>query len=185
MPRQHRGGGEQLGPVGKGTIGREGHPRGLLARLAVDRGDVGVSRRAGGIEIGHPAGLREPGQHHVFTGHRLAVGVDGLFVDGVVEHQRNAAHYLDGAEIVIGDHLTIGSVEAETGEHTVERLCSGRGITRDAVDVVCREATVDGVIQRFRRRGPTRGQQPRREQHRGRNGADSRDSSCPGPCWTS
>ena len=86
--RHDRGRGEQLVVVDDVAIRDKGNPGLLLAWLAVDGGDVDVPGLAGGVEARIPAGLGRPGQDQVVTGDRLAVGVDRVVGDLVVEHQR-------------------------------------------------------------------------------------------------
>ena len=146
MRRQDRGGGEQLVVVDDVAVRGERHPGFLLPRLAIDRGDVDVARLARGIESGKPARLRSPRQHQVIAGDRLAVGVDRVVGDLVVQDQRRTADHRDRAEVVIGDDLTVGAVVAESGERAGEGLRPGRGRTADRVGVVGVQGAVDDIV---------------------------------------
>ncbi len=146
MGRHHRRGGEQLQVVDDRAVGEIADPSLLLAGLTVDAGDVQIARLAGGVEARKPAGLRRPGQHHVVTGDRLAVGVHRVVGDLVVQHQRLPADHRHGAEVVVGEHLTVRAVEGEAGQHPGEGLRAAGGRPCDGVGVVGGQRAVDGVV---------------------------------------
>ena len=143
--RHHRRGREQLSEVDERAVGGERHPGPLLPGRAVDGGDIAVAGLIRRIETGKPAGLRRPGQHQVVAGDRLAVGIDRLVADDVVEYQRGAADHRDGAEVVVADDLAVGTVIVESRQHPGERLRPARRRTGDGVGVVGRQRAVDRV----------------------------------------
>ena len=164
MRRHHRRGGEQLRVVDDAPVRQIVDARFFLTRLALDTGDVEITGLAGGVETGVPARLRGPGEQHVITGDGFAVGIHGIIGDLVIQHQWVPADHRHRAEVVIGQHLPLRTVEAEPRQYPREGLRSRRGRTVDRIGVVTTQDAVDGEVDLFGRAAGT-GHENGRSQH--------------------
>ena len=133
--RHQRRGREQLPEIDERAVGRERHAGPLLARRAVDGRDVAVAGLVRRVETREPARLRRPGQHQVVLAgvDGFAVGIHRLVVDHVVEHQWGATDDGDGAEVVVTDDLSVGTVVVEDNDLVRRRSCARTESTIDSI----------------------------------------------------
>lgn len=176
MRRHQRRRGEQLGVVNDTAIRDERHPGLFLPRRALDVGDVDIAGLRSSVEAGKAAGLGRPGQYQVVTGHRPAVGIDGVVGDLVVEDQRRPLHHRDRSEVAVSHHLAVGAVIAKPGESPGECLRPGRRGTDDGIGVVGDQRAVDHVVDLSRGAARTRGQRGCGDQRRGTNDSQAGDA---------